>query len=301
MASLSVALSPYFPKWVITSLCEQWGAGDRPFSVKRQASVLFLDVADFSGQTEKFALLGARGAEELSTILNGCFSVLTEIIDGHSGDIVAFAGDGLVALWEESDASAAALVAAKCGLALQDALSNWAKSSQQDIRVRVSIEVGEVFLCRVGGVDGRWQYLVTGTPIQAAGAAYRKCGIGQVILCLPRSRRSESFVRRVVDDVFFRVAKVTQAISSLSPKSNSPPPSDLQLLVPRVVLDRAIFGEGRWLAEFRKLTIVYIQLSDISLDACLLTKLQSAIFAIQTYSCPFRRHDPQRPNGRQGN
>ena len=57
--------------------------------------------------------------------------------------------------------------------------------------------------------------------------------------------------------------------------------------MPRVALDRAIFGEGRWLAEFRKLTIVYIQLSDISLDACLLTKLQSAIFAIQTISARF--------------
>jgi class 3 adenylate cyclase len=53
-------------------------------------------VADFSEQTGKFASRGARGAEDLSTILNDCFSVLTDTINDYGGDIVAFAGDGVI-------------------------------------------------------------------------------------------------------------------------------------------------------------------------------------------------------------
>ena len=53
-------------------------------------------MADFSEQTGKFASRGARGAEDLSTILNDCFSVLTDTIDDYGGDIVAFAGDGVI-------------------------------------------------------------------------------------------------------------------------------------------------------------------------------------------------------------
>jgi hypothetical protein len=40
---------------VIKSLCESWATEDRPFAVKHRASTLFLDVADFTEQTGKFA------------------------------------------------------------------------------------------------------------------------------------------------------------------------------------------------------------------------------------------------------
>jgi hypothetical protein len=85
---LSASLTSYVPRWVIKSLRERWVSEDRPFALKRRASALFLDVADFTEQTGKFASRGARGAEDLSTILNGCFSVLTDTINDYDGDIL---------------------------------------------------------------------------------------------------------------------------------------------------------------------------------------------------------------------
>src|SRR5271170_4951970 len=67
-------LSVYVPKWVAASIRDRWVDDDAPFTVQRRAAVLFLDVAGFSERTEKLAPLGARGAEELSTLLNGCFA-----------------------------------------------------------------------------------------------------------------------------------------------------------------------------------------------------------------------------------
>jgi class 3 adenylate cyclase/tetratricopeptide (TPR) repeat protein len=286
---LSIAFTAYIPKWVIKSLCERWIAEDRPFAVKRRVSALFLDVADFSEKTEKFASRGARGAEDLSTILNGCFSVLTDTINDYGGDIVAFAGDGLVVLWEEPEVRTSALLATSCALAFQDALTDWARSTQHDLRVRVSIEVGEVFLCRVGGVDARWHYLVTGSPVRLACAAYHKADIGQVILCpAARATIGELCVGKIVDAVFLQVTSVVAPIRGALPKWDpSSQPKELRFLLPKVVLDRADFGEGRWLAEFRKLTIVSIRLGNLTLDGDLLDKLQKAIFSIQNISARF--------------
>jgi class 3 adenylate cyclase/tetratricopeptide (TPR) repeat protein len=286
---LSIDFAAYFPTWVIRSLCERWVAEDRPFAMKRRVSALFLDVADFSEKTGKFASRGARGAEDLSTILNGCFSVLTDTINDYGGDIVAFAGDGLVVLWEESDVRTAALLATNCALAFQDALANWARSTQHDLRVRVSIEVGEVFLCRVGGVDARWHYLVAGSPVGLACAAYHKAEIGQVILCpAARGEIGELCVGKIVDDVFLQVTSVLSPIRGAPSQSDASfQPKELRPLLPKVVLDRADFGEGRWLAEFRKLTIVSIRLGNLGQDDNLLDKLQKAILAIQNVSARF--------------
>jgi class 3 adenylate cyclase len=286
---LSASLTSYVPRWVIKSLRERWVSEDRPFALKRRASALFLDVADFTEQTGKFASRGARGAEDLSTILNGCFSVLTDTINDYDGDIVAFAGDGLLVLWEEPDVRTAALLAASCALAFQDALSDWARSTQQDLRVRVSIEVGEVFLCRVGGVDARWHYLVAGSPIRLACAAYHKADIGKVILC-PAARRAigELCVGKIVDADFLEVTRVVAPMrGALSKSDKSFQPEELQFLLPKVVLDRANFGAGRWLAEFRRLTIVSIQLGNLGPDGNILDKLQKATLAIQNISARF--------------
>jgi len=286
---LSNAFAAYVPRWVTRSLDERWAAEGRPFSVKRRVAALFLDVADFSEKTGTFAARGARGAEDLSTILNGCFSVLTDTIDDYGGDVVAFAGDGLVVLWDEPDIRTAAVLATSCALAFQDALGNWARSTNHDLHVRVSIEIGEIFLCRVGGVDARWHYLVAGDPVRLACAAYHRADIGQVILCpAARDEIGELCAGKIVDDVFFQVTGVVAPIRSVPPKWDGRfQPEALRLLLPKVVLDRARFGEGRWLAEFRKLTIVSIRLGDLGPDDNLLDKLQNAIFATQKIAARF--------------
>ncbi len=289
MQPLSNAFAAYVPRWVTRSLDEHWVTEDRPFAIKRRVAALFLDVADFSEKTGKFAARGARGAEDLSTILNGCFSILTETIDDYGGDVAAFAGDGLVVLWEEPNVRTAALLATSCALAFQDALSNWTRSTEHDLRVRVAIEVGDVFLCRVGGVEARWHYMVAGPPVRLACAAYHKAEIGKVVLCpAARGEIGRLCAGKIVDDDFLQVTSVDAPIRNASLKRDAGfQPDELRLLLPKVVLDRAHFGEGRWLAEFRKLTIVSIRLGNLGPDDNLPDKLQNAISAIQKIAARF--------------
>ena len=278
-------LRTYLPNWVGSFLCSAQHPDDAPFAEHRIAAVLFLDIAGFSETTERLAQLGARGAEELSNILNDCFASLTGVIDGHGGDIVAFAGDGILAAWEDEHIDRAAHRAAQCGLALREAMESWAQARQSDIGQRTLVEVGDIFYCKVGGFNGDWQYLVVGDPIHRLGAAYRQAGVGDVVLCEAARDALAAFSEVDALEAGFRLVGLT---SSFDPRQHASrrdlPVSGLERLVLKVVQDRAQLGKGDWLGEFRNLSILKIALLDTRFDGELLLGLHHGILEIQRVS-----------------
>jgi class 3 adenylate cyclase/tetratricopeptide (TPR) repeat protein len=282
MQDLGRELAAYAPDWVIASLSAD-PQPNRPFAAKRSVCALFADVADFSAQTERFALRGARGAEDLSAVLNDCFSLLVDVVHARGGDIVAFAGDAVAAVWEDADVRAATLRATDCALSLQETLREWAVQTQRDIRLRISIETGDAVFSCVGGLEGRWRYLVSGEPLRSACANYRKAGAGQVLLCpAAHAAVGDLCAGDVVDEAFLCVTKAPPAPPAASREAReSPRFEDLQALAPKVVLDRLAFADRGWLAEFRNLSIVAIQPALRTSDADSLEALQKAMLAIQ--------------------
>jgi class 3 adenylate cyclase len=176
---LPPGLAEYLPRWVKRA-CHEWGEAAEPEQRLSRASVLFLDIVGFSKHTTRLASIGPKGAEDLSDLLNEVFSQIVGVIDAMQGDIVAFVGDGVVALWDSGDLIDDARRAVSCGLALQ-------RSAPSTFRMRVSIDCGEVRYCRVGGTGGRWRYLVVGDPIANVGAAYRRAASGETVAC-PQAR-----------------------------------------------------------------------------------------------------------------
>src|SRR5437762_12476890 len=89
----------HIPKWVNARLQSPAGAA----SVEaRDAAVLLIDIAGFTAKTDSAA---GDGAEGLTYFINDCFAVLTDVIVAHGGDIVAFAGDAILAVWADGDAA----------------------------------------------------------------------------------------------------------------------------------------------------------------------------------------------------
>jgi adenylate cyclase len=149
----------------------------------RRASVLLLDIAGLTEITDRLVYQAEFGAERLSELLNDCFTTLTDVIDSFGGDIVAFTGDGFLAVWDADDGARATHVAAQCALALQDAMRARASSPDVPIRQRISVDVGTVYYCRLGGHVSVWRYVVVGAPFENVGVAYRKTPIGEIGLC----------------------------------------------------------------------------------------------------------------------
>src|SRR5690606_39500829 len=81
-------LSPY------TTLC------------RSQAAVLVVDISGFTALTEEFAARGPSGAEDISAILNDFYGQWISIITKYGGDIIKFAGAGLLVIWSADLAKA---------------------------------------------------------------------------------------------------------------------------------------------------------------------------------------------------
>jgi adenylate cyclase len=269
---------------VLGSLASGGGRKDSAFAERRHGAVLLLDIAGFTGLTDTLAQRGARGAEELSEILNDRFAELVDIIDHFNGDVVAFAGDGLLGVWEDEDADRAATLAARCSLALQNTSIGGKARLGGGLQQRLAIEIGNLLFCRVGGFAGQWHHIVVGEPIRRVGSAYRRADPGDILLC--RSARhaiAGTCEGDRIDDVF-RLTRVTTSPRPSASVSGRGSPSGIEDLVPRVILDRAAVDEGRWLAEFRNLSIVSIKFPDFEFDDRLLPALQRGLTETQRVS-----------------
>ncbi|MFC1853726.1 adenylate/guanylate cyclase domain-containing protein [candidate division CSSED10-310 bacterium] len=62
-------------------------------SERRQATILFADIAGFTDMSEKM------DAEEVTAIMNQCFEMMGTIIKHYEGTIDKFMGDGVMGLY----------------------------------------------------------------------------------------------------------------------------------------------------------------------------------------------------------
>ena len=191
-------------------------------AIARPAAVLLLDIAGFTEITDRFAQQAEFGAEQLSELLNDYFPALTDVVDAFGGDIVAFTGDGFLAAWNADDGARATRVAAQCALALQHEMEVRAKSADLPIRQRISVDVGTVYYCRLGGHDGVWRYAVVGSPFENVGLAYRKAAVGEIALCEAAWRKLADDCEGRRGDGIFRLSRLRAPFEPACRRSRRP-------------------------------------------------------------------------------
>ena len=278
-------IAAYVPRWLRT-LAGSRGAGPpRASAIPRHAAVLLLDIAGFTEITDRLAQQTEFGAERLSDLLNDCFSVLTDIVESFGGDITAFTGDGFLAVWDGLDFGHPTLAAAQCALALQSAMEARAQSSDPPIRLRISVDAGTVYYCALGGHDGVWRHAVVGTPFENVGAAYNVGSIGEVALCEAAWREVSGSCEGERVGGIFRLTGLKGTVSPISfPQRNVADGDAVQLLVPRVVIERLQISSSKWLAEIRTVSVLCIKFHDVTFVDRLVDALQPCILAVQRVS-----------------
>jgi adenylate cyclase len=252
--SLSIELAAHVPKWVSSYLRRVEADSPLPAIEERQVALLQLDIAGFSATTDR---LSGRRAEELNLLIGDCFGVLSDVLEAHGGDILAFAGDAILSMWDIDDAREAAARAAHCGLELCEVMRSWGVE-HGNIGHRTAIEFGPVHFCRMGGHAGRWHYFVVGEPIARMGVAYRCAAVGDVSLCTQAASALDGLCE---GEPTVYGLRLLQLRSPFSPKRSEPInflPKSLEVVLPRVVRERMEFGRGTWAGEFRALTIVRV-------------------------------------------
>ena len=276
----SLTLASYLPRYQRRLIAEGRRTGQDAFAECSHAAILMVDISGFTALTERLAKLGAAGAEQLSSILNRHLGRIAEIAESHGGDIVAFAGDSAIAMWpgEESRLTANLILAVQAALQIQSELDGSEPHPGVTLTQRVGVAGGTLRIMELGGVGGRWQFVVTGEPLVDAAGAQLVAKAGEVVF----SPAAWGLVKDLavtpdsgapgLGNGPVRVTAVRED-SSASPATDPAQPfnveeyvseekfpSAFEPYVARAVVDRLQSGQEDWIAEFRNLTMLFVNL-----------------------------------------
>jgi len=69
----------------------------------KEAVVLLVDISGFTRLSDQFQGLGQEGIDSLTNTINRMFTTIIEHVEAWGGDIVKFAGDAVIVIWETDD------------------------------------------------------------------------------------------------------------------------------------------------------------------------------------------------------
>lgn len=264
-------IARYVPAFLTRQMVERPAPRTTAEGQAVHGAVLFADISGFTALSERLAARGAEGVEELTQVLNAYFGQLIDLIVENGGDVVKFAGDALLAIWlvdSESGIERAARTAAHCGLLVQQSLKTFTTNTGHRLYLRVGVGAGPLFIVSVGGVFNRWEVVVVGPPVIEATTASGVGETGQVILGLVASR----YVLPVG-----RGSALTAEFARLDELSEVPEPHrpavvgvtdeavpNLLGFIPAAIHTRLAARQSGWLAEMRRLTVLFVNLPEMS-------------------------------------
>jgi class 3 adenylate cyclase/tetratricopeptide (TPR) repeat protein len=260
------------------------------------AAILSADLSGFTALTEYLTHTSPTGAEELTQILDLYFGHLVRIVTSHGGDVIKFAGDGLIALWYGAeDLALLTRRAVQCGLAIQMMMSPAIWSTEaidvkaRSLRVRVGIGAGDVTLMHLGGVFERWELLIVGDAVRDTGAAEAAAPPGEVVLTETAWRLVQPWCEAVqLSDGRWQLTALLDDVplrAFATPAIDQSQIDFLRSYVPKAILSHIDAGQTAWLAEQRYVTVLFAHLGDLTAETPL-PAAQAAIRALQT--CLYR-------------
>jgi adenylate cyclase len=164
-ATLSGIFGRFVPQTIVNAMIAGRGA---LAPIEREATVLFADIAGFTGMTER------AGAVRTVEILNAYFDEVTQIIGAHNGIVTQFQGDAVLATFNvpiEDGGHARNAFTAACAILACVAGREFAG---ERIRVRIGINTGSLVAGNVGG-GGRQSYTVHGDAVNLAARLEALC------------------------------------------------------------------------------------------------------------------------------
>lgn len=157
--------SSFVPRPIVRQLIES-GASIELGGTRREVTVLFTDVADFTAKTEK------ADPSEVMIFTSRYFAALSETIMEHHGTIDKFIGDAVMALWNAPDDDADHVVHA-CEAVLACVKRNgelnerFREAGWPAYVTRFGLHVGDAVVGNVGSSD-RMNYTALGATINLA-------------------------------------------------------------------------------------------------------------------------------------
>ena len=293
--ALTEVLASYVPRLIQNRVIADPSPIESPVAEEFQAALLFADISGFTLLTERLAEKGPTGVESLARILNKYFGQLIDIIHDYGGDVVKFAGDAVIAVWPiVSDLGTADSVsradhwqwtmrATECAIRIRERLTNY-KAEDANLYLKLAVSTGRVSTAHVGGVFNRWEFLLTGNPLVELGIANNLAKAGDILVTPSAWKliRNDCYAHPIEFELKEAIAQggrldalnKPSSIFSSNKKLNIPDGAEnsLRAYIPGAIINRLTAGQSSWIAELRRVTILFINLPDLDQD----TKLEFA-------------------------
>ncbi|HEX7254836.1 MAG TPA: tetratricopeptide repeat protein [Gaiellaceae bacterium] len=236
--------APFAP--YLSRLVRDW-ARDHPDDRTRvlDGTLLSVDVSGFTNLSERLALKGRAGAEELILVLSGCFEGLIGVAHLHGGDVLKFRGDALLILFSGDDHEQRAFEAAS---GMQWFIEHTAPSMSSvgpvELRMACGIWSGP---CHFFLVEGPHLELVVAGPT-ATGAAELEDAAGPGEIMVGDQRGGARLLERV---------EPTAPPDAVVPEPTNVP--GLERFVPPTLRAHLSVAGGE--GEHRQATMAFVELS----------------------------------------
>ncbi len=123
-----------------------------------EGSMLSADISGFTALSEKLAAKGKAGAEEITELINICFTELIDAAYAYSGEVIKFGGDALLVLFRGEDHMTRVAAA---GLDMQHALHSSPAAKRANLTMTVGASEGPFEAFLVG--SSQRDLIITGT------------------------------------------------------------------------------------------------------------------------------------------
>ena len=293
--ALTELLASYVPKLIQNRVIANPSPIEAPVAEDLQAAILFADISGFTRLTEHMAERGPTGVETLARLLNEYFGQLIDIIHEYGGDVVKFAGDAVIAVWpivpdlaisdtiSRADQWQWTMRAAECAVEVHRRLTNY-RVEDANLYLKLAISMGRINTVHVGGIFNRWEFLITGAPLVELGIANNLANAGDILVTPAAWKliRNDCTARPIEFELRETIAQgglleslnKPSSIFSFPQKPHIPEGSEnsLRPYIPGAVINRLTAGQGSWIAELRRVTVLFINLPDVDQN----TELESA-------------------------
>ncbi|MFP4554334.1 MAG: AAA family ATPase [Actinomycetota bacterium] len=273
MARDQDVLRSFVPAQLVRWLASREPGAQDPASDQVELITWFADLSNFSHTTDEITRHDRAGPETVGDMLNRTFGAIIDTIARHGGDVYDFAGDAVLATWPvgvDGDRGLPLALAARCGLDVLRLELPKLRGELPDLNLRIGIGVGTAVYVEIGGVGGQWFFVAGGAPFNQIGLAASAARPGELVLSPEAARAADNRVTGHLDENgFLRLADVTpvEGERQTSVELTSSLDSELRRFVFPTVLHRIEAGQSEWLAEFRQVTSIFINLPSMELHS----------------------------------
>ncbi|GMI14167.1 hypothetical protein TrVE_jg2716 [Triparma verrucosa] len=291
------------------------------------AAVLFVDISGFTKLTEQLNKTGIHGAEALCTHINAIYTKMMTEFKRWGGDCVKFSGDALLVMFEvyeeermreihlsSNDSKAveeeedvkyknfqgmsltledACRRAVACSTILHDVIATHPEVNGVKLKLHAGVGCGRATGHVIGGVLGRWEFILSGEGVNQIKDAEPAAGPGETVISPQVWKHvSDYFEGEVLGQPYEGFVKVNPLKTPDDYDSHVPTSRDELTLKPKhivfmptylpnaVIMNlKAGVCDSTSQAEMRDLTTMFISLPNLPLEDRVV--VQSAIVAIQ--------------------